>query len=652
MLCCGAVWGNVHRTLDSTEALELSSLSVSSSNPLQNPLFKVMSREDLKPMRDLNDVLQQIPGLQIRQGAGLGSFSQLSFQGSNGKQIKIYLDGVLLNRDGEAAVDVSKIPVHILERIEVDPLGERVESLFDSGVVSIYLYTKKNATRKGYGSIYGSLGSFNVWEASHKQQIPFSYKSLPILLNVYDSWQKAENNFPYWTDMGTEYNTNDDQIRYRTNNQYENITLGVTARFLGDHYWEIFLGGRNYTKHLAWEQGSSSYTKVWERTIRLKHNYEGTGLFNSGMFYTTEWVYQMGGDKRVDPNQTVGLRSYELERTWNRLHWKQFLEHAFQNSWYLQTGIALDIEWIRDKDVNQFNQYWAPPNASIRTGSLGQSIKYDGFTNWAFKIRWTGKVVWFNSDSVTQVQQPLKSFQVFDVVSSQEVSIKYSTRMGTMYSRIDRSSRYPTSGELLGDNNRIRRNLQLKAENVFGIQTGWKQDNVLEILGDMHLGLFYRQFEKPIQLAYLSPPDAHYENTENYIALGLEYAWSWHQEYIGFDYSMVWMDAKVRDKQSAFHGNVPGFTHEWLHNLGLWAKYKDVKVGMNGRYESEYYEAIRNAFDQKHPGYFIFGAYTQYTWKQFQVLMQVFNIADQIYTDFLYQPNSGRSYKASLSWMF
>ena len=102
-----------------------------------------ISKKQLESMRNLEDVLQRVPGIQVQKNSGLGGYSKLSFQGSNGKQIKVYLDGVLLNRDGEAEVDVSKIPVQILSRVEVDPLGlgHASSSLFGSGSLSIYLYT-------------------------------------------------------------------------------------------------------------------------------------------------------------------------------------------------------------------------------------------------------------------------------------------------------------------------------------------------------------------------------------------------------------------------------------------------------------------------------------------------------------------------------
>ena len=106
--------------------------------------------------------------------------------------------------------------------------------------------------------------------------------------------------------------------------------------------------------------------------------------------------------------------------------------------------------------------------------------------------RWTGTGVWFESDSVTQVQQPLKSFQTFSWNSSQHFLVQHYSNRGTFYSRIHLSSRHPTSGELLGNNNRIRKNLQLKVEESYGVQGGWKKNNLWNNWGNHHLGFFYR----------------------------------------------------------------------------------------------------------------------------------------------------------------
>ena len=76
-------------------------------------------------------------------------------------------------------------------------------------------------------------------------------------------------------------------------------------------------------------------------------------------------------------------------------------------------------------------------------------------------------------------------------------------------------------------------------------------------------------------------------------------------------YSTVWMDAKVLDRRSGFYGHTPGFTHQWVHQLEFWwesnlgiLENQNIRLGGDGNYQSEYYEAVRNAPDQKHKGYF------------------------------------------------
>jgi len=67
----------------------------------------------------LVDVLANVPGIQASDMGGPGLFNEFSIQGANINHILVLLDGVTLNLSGTPFVDISGIPLQIIERVEI-----------------------------------------------------------------------------------------------------------------------------------------------------------------------------------------------------------------------------------------------------------------------------------------------------------------------------------------------------------------------------------------------------------------------------------------------------------------------------------------------------------------------------------------------------
>jgi outer membrane receptor protein involved in Fe transport len=103
--------------------------------------------------KDLPEFLETIPGLHINRRGGDGQYSTLSIRGSTAAQVNIYIDGVLQNFSGDAVVDLSLIPVHNVDRIEVyrGYVPVRFSGAPIGGVVNIV--TKKPEGLSGKASV-------------------------------------------------------------------------------------------------------------------------------------------------------------------------------------------------------------------------------------------------------------------------------------------------------------------------------------------------------------------------------------------------------------------------------------------------------------------------------------------------------------------
>ena len=68
------------------------------------------------------------PGVQIRRFGGAGERSEISIRGFASSQVVVALDGVPLNSVFGGGVDLSAIPVELLESVEVQRPGATRET--------------------------------------------------------------------------------------------------------------------------------------------------------------------------------------------------------------------------------------------------------------------------------------------------------------------------------------------------------------------------------------------------------------------------------------------------------------------------------------------------------------------------------------------
>ena len=124
----------------------------------------VIRPEDYKgEQKSLPDLLREVPGVHVREVNGKGQYTTVTVRGSTAAQVGIFVDGVLTNLGGDAAVDISTIPVKNVERIEVyrGYIPARFGGTFMGGVINI---VTKKPTKIGASAEVGktSLGGDSV----------------------------------------------------------------------------------------------------------------------------------------------------------------------------------------------------------------------------------------------------------------------------------------------------------------------------------------------------------------------------------------------------------------------------------------------------------------------------------------------------------
>ncbi len=113
----------------------------------------------------LEGLLDDSVGVQVRSFGGPGQQSEISIRGSTGQQVIILLDGVRLNTAQSGTVDLSTIPLAIVDRIEVSRGGgaTQVGSGAIGGVINIV--TRRPSGQSRTSALF-SGGSFGSWRGS------------------------------------------------------------------------------------------------------------------------------------------------------------------------------------------------------------------------------------------------------------------------------------------------------------------------------------------------------------------------------------------------------------------------------------------------------------------------------------------------------
>jgi len=157
----------------------------------------------------------------INRLGGLGSAALMSVRGSTWEQVRVLVDGVPLSSANGGGVDLSTIPVGDIERIEVyrgsSPLSLGASAL--GGIVSITTRTPRVSAAR----VQGGLGSFGATQAGVSGSL-----AGPLGVYVGAAWESAQNDFSYFSNHGTAFDTSDDGVLTRQNAAYRQ--LSGTAR--------------------------------------------------------------------------------------------------------------------------------------------------------------------------------------------------------------------------------------------------------------------------------------------------------------------------------------------------------------------------------------------------------------------------------------
>ena len=171
------------------------------------------------------DVLQRVPGVQIRRTGAQSDVATASIRGATAAQTPLYLAGVRLNDDVAGSADLSTIPLWMLDRVEVFRGNAPVEA-DRLGVGGAVFFEPRfpSAPELRVGQELGSFGSHATWLSG-----VLAGERAASLVAVRQ--EGARNDYDYVNDAGTRFEPGDDHTTSRQNADYTAHDTWIVGRY-------------------------------------------------------------------------------------------------------------------------------------------------------------------------------------------------------------------------------------------------------------------------------------------------------------------------------------------------------------------------------------------------------------------------------------
>jgi len=154
------------------EAIEIQGKLFSTPYKSANQNISVITREEIinSPAKSIDEILQQVTGMDIRRRGANGVQSDVGFRGSSFEQVLLLLNGIRMN-DSQTGHNSMNLPVDLsdVERIEVikGPAARRFGQNAYAGVINII--TKVNPGKRVKINVEG--GDYQTYELGFNAQV-------------------------------------------------------------------------------------------------------------------------------------------------------------------------------------------------------------------------------------------------------------------------------------------------------------------------------------------------------------------------------------------------------------------------------------------------------------------------------------------------
>jgi outer membrane cobalamin receptor len=525
--------------------------------------------------RGLPALLDEVPGLRVIRVRGRNGYAVASVRGSTASQVAVYVDGILMNLQSEAAVDLSAIPADGVERIEVyrGYVPARFGAQAMGGVINIV--TKSPETRKTNLSL--GTGSFGRYKGSLSHSAPMGGGKFFGSLG----YETYDGDFEFWNDNDTAHNKTDDYYAVRRNNGFENADILVKWN---DDRWRARASWARRYRELPYQARGNDKPGVSQRPGALLDTDRwdaslGRSQESGGINWSWELAYT-GQKKHYESRRGSsisaigGLQVSESEYGTSRFGVSVNADKSLGERHFLELLAAYSSERL-DVDGDTLFQYLGG-KSDYRHEEWDLNLQDTIALDRAGTFLLTPSIRWHKLED--------ESHFTWQAALAKEFSPGWILKgaYGTY-------ARAPNLYEKYGDGAYI-----LPAENDMKWEKGTQLDigllwngNVLNARSDISLSAFRRETKDLIEFIVANPRYGVYRNMDNSETDGVELEASFDWEKWNVALSATWMDAfsNVSGSRGARLPNRP----EWSGFARMTRKFTRGSAFIEYQYTGENY---------------------------------------------------------------
>lgn len=595
----------------------------------------------------LADIVAQEAGSQVRSSGGLGSYSEISLRGASSEQVMIYLDGLLLNEGSGGGVDLSLIDLSQLAKIDIYRGSTPVQLGGASFGGAVNLITPKTAQGQ-QASISATAGSFGT----QKLNARVSGRNGKLDGLVALSTSKADNDFTFKNDNGTQYNPNDDRTEKRNNANVAQHSALVKIGWQHSDANRADINLRFMQKDQAlpsWNNHKNTNTSFDTKSFHLRGKLTSDSHFDDALNTSLEAYYSRKNELYDDRNSNIGLGSQHDENITQTTGFKHYVEWLSDSS---STSITTDLrqekydredllDYKVDDTSNRNSLSFAVQYSRFLLDdrlSLTPSLRYQRFRN-----------EFSNEKAITQKQK--------NSHTSPSMGLSYSLNNNvTLKSNVGRYVREPAFFELFGDRGFFLGNPELTAETGTNFDFGliWNSSPSFWQLhsAKTQISVWNNSIDNMIARTYDARGVGKSQNIASARISGIEFDTRWQfKNKSAVSINLTLQRPENQSPNAAFINKIlPGRAEQSLFSsfdlpLGSWTIHYEIDLRKNLYYDTA---NLLKAKDQQVHHLRLSRGFG----KNVDTSFELNNISNKNYEDFNGYPNPGRAAYITLNYKF
>lgn len=597
---------------------------------------RTLGRNELSQGATLGDVLSLVPGVQVRRMGGVGGFTEVQLRQCPSQQVRVFVDGVEMRDGGSSRADLGGLSVESLEKVEV----VQGASAGGDGRPELRLTSRQGWNRTG-GTV--TMGSFGERQAGAWWGDASGTWSLT-------GWaQTADNDWPFFWDHGTVWNTADDGIVRLSNNDYSGYGASVgwrpTANTQGT------LRAEHSEKGITGLYAANPKARYARTQGQLNLDSRGDGEWDipwqvALRLHTSRWRDSGGGiDYRSnrEAEDFGGSGSGSLALVHQALGWwdgalRAGLAHE-RNAWESTTRQQVHLTPDASRSRGSLALAWNGQDAS---GAFGA-----GLSGRLEKIMDRTDVAAKPMDGT--IFAPDSSWSTTTRDAQARIWARTADRRLQGWISASHSLRTPDFFELYGDNGSTFANLVLQPEESWTAELGLRA-----VHGPASLGLqpWMGLYKKPIRRTMIGASMAsRFENDSGYVARGLDADASLCTRFGSARLQGGYSHTEIRSDLAAFRGKELARSPRWRGNTTLSSPiWQGFQLEGTSSYFSSSWSSALNGSKERLDGHTLHGLRLSWCRGPFTLLVQGDNLTNEEFEEFTDAPLAGRAWRVRIEW--